>query len=83
MALARARATDPAVLLADEPTGNLDSAATDEVLGLLAEHHAGGQTIVLVTHDPRVGQAADRLVTMRDGRITRDDTRTAALAKGA
>ena len=82
VALARALANDPAVLLADEPTGNLDSAATDEVLGLLAEHHAGGQTIVLVTHDPRVGEDTDRLVTMRDGLI-RDDTRAAAIAKGA
>jgi putative ABC transport system ATP-binding protein len=81
VALARALANDPVVLLADEPTGNLDSAATDEVLGLLAEHHAGGQTIVLVTHDSRVGQAADRLVTMGDGRI-REDTRARPIAKG-
>lgn len=82
VALARALANDPAVLLADEPTGNLDSAATGEVLALLAEHHGGGQTIVLVTHDPRVGEAADRLVTMRDGLI-RDDARAAVIAKGA
>jgi putative ABC transport system ATP-binding protein len=82
VALARALANEPAVLLADEPTGNLDSEATSDVLGLLAEYHAAGQTIVLVTHDARVGDAGDRLVTMRDGRI-RSDARTGAVAKGA
>ena len=69
MALARALANEPAVLLADEPTGNLDSAASAEVVALLGERHAEGQTIVLVTHDPGVAATAQRLVRMKDGLI--------------
>ena len=69
IALARALANGPGLLLADEPTGNLDTEAARQVLGLLARQHAGGQTIVMVTHDPRVGAAADRLLTMEDGRF--------------
>jgi ABC-type lipoprotein export system ATPase subunit len=57
------------VLLADEPTGNLDTAAAREVVSVLRERHADGQTIVLVTHDMRVASAAQRVVAMRDGRI--------------
>ncbi|MGH2534623.1 MAG: ABC transporter ATP-binding protein [Thermomicrobiales bacterium] len=74
VALARALINRPAVLLADEPTGNLDSAASADVLRLLRHSHAQGQTIVLVTHDARVASAADRVLTMRDGRIS-DETR--------
>ena len=73
VALARALANRPAVLLADEPTGNLDTEAARQVLGLLAAQHAGGQTVVMVTHDPRVGAAADRLLVMEDGRFTTPD----------
>ena len=69
VALARALANQPAVLLADEPTGNLDSEATAEVIALLGEYHDLGQTIVLVTHDARVGDAADRRLMMEDGRF--------------
>jgi putative ABC transport system ATP-binding protein len=69
VAVARALANGPTVLLADEPTGSLDSAATGEVLELLAARRATGQTIVMVTHDPRVAAAADRIVTLRDGRL--------------
>ena len=69
MALARALVNDPAVLLADELTGNLDSHASEDVVALLKEFHAGGQAIVLVTHDPRVASAAQRVVSMRDGRL--------------
>lgn len=69
VALARALVNEPAVLLADEPTGNLDSASTREVLTLLRERHARGQTLVLVTHDRNVAAAADRVVHMIDGRI--------------
>jgi putative ABC transport system ATP-binding protein len=69
VALARALVNRPAVLLADEPTGNLDSQSTQEVLALLRRHHERGQTILLVTHDARVAAVADRVVTMRDGRI--------------
>ena len=73
VAIARALMNSPEVVLADEPTGALDSQATTEVLALLKELHAAGQTIVVVTHDPRVATTADRLVSMRDGRIV-DET---------
>ena len=70
LAIARALANRPTVLLADEPTGALDSAAGDEVLELLRRLHRGGQTILLVTHDNRVAAAADRILTMADGRLS-------------
>jgi putative ABC transport system ATP-binding protein len=74
VAVARALVNQPLVVLADEPTGNLDSAATSEVLRLLAQLRAGGQTLVIVTHDSRVAATADRLLTMRDGAVV-DQTR--------
>jgi putative ABC transport system ATP-binding protein len=75
VAIARALMNAPPLLLADEPTGNLDSATTTDVLGLLRRFHAGGQTVVVVTHDPRVATtAAQRLLAMRDGRVV-DDVR--------
>ncbi len=67
--IARALVTEPALLLADEPTGNLDSHAGAEVIELFHELHASGRTIVLITHDPDVAAAADRQVHIRDGRI--------------
>jgi putative ABC transport system ATP-binding protein len=79
VALARALANEPTLLLADEPTGNLDTESARHVLGLLDDQHRRGQTIVMVTHDPRVAAAADRIVTMQDGRITGDR----ATAEGA
>ena len=76
VAIGRALVNRPDLLLADEPTGALDSRATTDVLRLLGRLHAGGQTIVLVTHDPRVATTADRLLTMRDGQVV-DETRLA------
>ena len=72
VALARALVNEPLLVLADEPTGNLDSAATAELLRLFAEVHDAGQTLLIVTHDPRVAATADRLLTMRDGSIVED-----------
>ncbi|HEV3383114.1 MAG TPA: ABC transporter ATP-binding protein [Trebonia sp.] len=67
VAVARALANDPLVVLADEPTGNLDSSATLEVLRLFDDLHEAGQTLVIVTHDSRIAATADRMITMRDG----------------
>jgi putative ABC transport system ATP-binding protein len=69
VAVARALMNEPELLLADEPTGSLDSAAAAEVLGLLKRFHRAGQAVVLVTHDPQIATIADRLVTMRDGQV--------------
>jgi putative ABC transport system ATP-binding protein len=73
VALARALVNRPTVVLADEPTGNLDSVGSHAVLDLLRAARDGGQTLVLVTHDARVAAAADRVVTLRDGLLV-DDT---------
>jgi putative ABC transport system ATP-binding protein len=70
LAIARALANEPTLLLADEPTGALDSEGGQEVIELLSRLHAGGQTIILVTHDAGVAAAADRIVRMRDGRVS-------------
>jgi putative ABC transport system ATP-binding protein len=72
LAIARALANEPTLLLADEPTGALDSEGGQEVIELLSRLHTGGQTIILVTHDAGVAAAADRIVRMRDGRVTED-----------
>jgi putative ABC transport system ATP-binding protein len=72
VALARALANSPDLVVADEPTGNLDSAAARDVLTLLRETHGRGQTVLLVTHDARVASAADRVITMRDGLLADD-----------
>jgi putative ABC transport system ATP-binding protein len=73
LAIARALANEPTLLLADEPTGALDSAGGQEVVELLSRLHASGQTIVLVTHAPDVAAAAETIVQMRDGRILTDE----------
>lgn len=72
VAVARALVTEPAVVLADEPTGNLDSATTADILALFDELHARGNTIVLVTHDASVAAHAQRSIRLRDGRIESD-----------
>jgi ABC-type lipoprotein export system ATPase subunit len=74
VAVARALANEPLIVLADEPTGNLDSAATLEVLRLFESLHVAGQTLVIVTHDARIAATADRLISMRDGAFA-DETR--------
>jgi putative ABC transport system ATP-binding protein len=74
VAIARALSNEPLVVLADEPTGNLDSAATLDVLQLFENLHESGQTLVVVTHDARIAATADRLISMRDGAFV-DETR--------
>jgi ABC-type lipoprotein export system ATPase subunit len=74
VAIARALSNEPLVVLADEPTGNLDSAATIDVLRLFDSLHEAGQTLVVVTHDERIAACADRLILMRDGAFV-DETR--------
>ena len=69
LAIARALANRPTLLLADEPTGALDSVGGAEIMELFRRLHADGQTILLVTHDDKVAEAADRIVRMRDGRV--------------
>jgi ABC-type lipoprotein export system ATPase subunit len=81
VAIARALSNDPLVVLADEPTGNLDSAATVEVLRLFDSLHEAGQTLVIVTHDSRVAATADRLISMRDGAFV-DETRMSGGTRG-
>jgi putative ABC transport system ATP-binding protein len=77
LAIARALANEPTLLLADEPTGALDSDGGQEVIELLSRLHTGGQTILLVTHDSSVAAAAERIVHMRDGRILEEPAVTA------
>ncbi|WP_308043074.1 ABC transporter ATP-binding protein [Nocardioides mangrovi] len=72
VAVARALVTEPAMILADEPTGNLDSRSTADVLGLLDELHASGRTIVLITHEHEVAERAQRNLVIADGEITSD-----------
>jgi putative ABC transport system ATP-binding protein len=67
VAIARALVGDPALILADEPTGALDSASADDVMALLDELHAAGRTLVLITHDADVAGVAERTVRIRDG----------------
>jgi putative ABC transport system ATP-binding protein len=73
VAVARAVAGDPLILLADEPTGNLDSQNGEAVMGLLRELHEGGATICMVTHDPRFARHAKRMVHLFDGRVVEDE----------
>ena len=73
MAIARALVTNPAILLADEPTGNLDSRTSEEIMGIFQELNDDGKTVVLITHEPDIAQFAKRVVHVRDGRIEYDE----------
>jgi putative ABC transport system ATP-binding protein len=73
VAIARALVQRPSLLLADEPTGNLDTQTGDEILGLFADLHRDGQTIVVVTHEPDVAEKCERIVKIRDGRVESDE----------
>jgi putative ABC transport system ATP-binding protein len=79
VSIARALVTNPALLLADEPTGNLDTATSDEIMGLFARLHEQGHTIVLVTHERDIAEHAHRVVSLRDGHIERDEPRAAGV----
>jgi putative ABC transport system ATP-binding protein len=79
VAIARALVGKPSILLADEPTGNLDSATSLEIMDLIREVHAQGQTVVIVTHEPEIAEQCQRVVRLRDGRVM-SDTRTEAAA---
>jgi putative ABC transport system ATP-binding protein len=81
VAIARALVNDPEIVLADEPTGNLDSASAFDVLSLLGDLHAKGLTLVIVTHDERIAATADRLISMRDGAFV-DETRLTGGSRG-
>ncbi|MEO6066351.1 MAG: ABC transporter ATP-binding protein [Gemmatimonadota bacterium] len=80
VAIARGLVNDPALLLADEPTGNLDSTTTEEILGVFDRLHQQGQTIIIVTHEPDVAKHAERTVVIRDGRIASDKLNREAAA---
>lgn len=73
VAIARALANDPQVILADEPTGNLDTATRDQILDLFDQLHRDGKGILVVTHDPEVSRRAERIVRLQDGRVHNDE----------
>ena len=72
VAIARAIAMKPSIIMADEPTGNLDTKSTGEIMNIFRDLHASGSTIILVTHEPDIAQAADRQILVKDGKITKD-----------
>ena len=72
VAIARALINQPEIILADEPTGNLDSKTTEEIMALFHELHDQGQTLVVVTHEDEIAQHAQRVITLKDGKIIED-----------
>ncbi|MCA8952015.1 MAG: ABC transporter ATP-binding protein [Planctomycetes bacterium] len=79
-AIARALVNEPALILADEPTGNLDSKTSKEIMKLFVELHGSGRTIVMITHDPNVAAVAERRITLRDGMVASNENQRAAVA---
>ncbi|MBA3296355.1 MAG: ATP-binding cassette domain-containing protein, partial [Acidobacteria bacterium] len=77
VAIARALVNDPSILLADEPTGNLDSKTGNEIMGVFDRLHQGGNTIVVVTHEPEIAAYAHRAIHIRDGQVEKDVRRAA------
>jgi putative ABC transport system ATP-binding protein len=73
VAIARALVNHPSILLADEPTGNLDSTTGEEIMGLFARLHQGGNTIILVTHEADIATHAHRVIRVRDGKVEKDE----------
>ena len=82
VAIARALVNGPSILLADEPTGNLDSATSAEILRLFDELHAQGNTVILVTHEPDIAGHADRRILLRDGKVVSDERRARTVEAG-
>jgi putative ABC transport system ATP-binding protein len=82
VAIARALVNDPSIVLADEPTGNLDSKTSEEIMNVFEELHASGQTIIMVTHEHDISLHAQRVVTLRDGLIESHDARADGLTVG-
>jgi putative ABC transport system ATP-binding protein len=80
VAIARALVNQPSILLADEPTGNLDSATSEEIMEVFAALHAAGQTVIMVTHEPDIAARAQRVVVLRDGRVESDRVNREAAA---
>ena len=79
VAIARSLVTNPAILMADEPTGNLDTATGDAILDIFDQLHAEGLTIIMVTHDPKVADRCQRIVVLEDGNLASDEL----ITKGA
>ena len=80
VAIARALVNEPAILLADEPTGNLDSTTSEEIMRVFESLHRQGQTIIMVTHEPDIAAHAERVIVLRDGRVASDTRRREAAA---
>ena len=79
VAIARALVNDPHIIMADEPTGNLDTKSTQEIMEIFERMHEKGHTIILVTHEPEIAVRASRQLLVRDGRITRDEGKGVAM----
>ena len=73
VAIARSLANDPAIIMADEPTGNLDTKSTLEIIDIFEELNHQGKTVIMVTHEPELANMTQRIITMRDGKVTGDE----------